>query len=104
MAGLPQADGSVKLRPVLILKELPGYRDFLVCGISTQLHQEIKGFDAILDGKSNDFKQTGLRQTSLIRLCFLAVLSRSQIPGSIGKINRELHQQLLERLAKYLME
>ncbi len=35
LAQLPQADGGTKLRPVLLLKELPGYKDFLVCGIST---------------------------------------------------------------------
>jgi mRNA interferase MazF len=38
LANLVQADGSFKLRPVLLLKRLPGYNDFLVCGISTQLH------------------------------------------------------------------
>ena len=39
LANLQLADGSVKLRPVLLLKQLPVYNDFLVCGISTQLHQ-----------------------------------------------------------------
>ncbi len=30
LANLAQADGTVKLRPVLLLKKLPGYNDFLV--------------------------------------------------------------------------
>ena len=32
---LIQSDGSSKLRPVLLLKILPKYNDYLVCGIST---------------------------------------------------------------------
>lgn len=36
---VPQADGKVKNRPALILREMPRYKDFLVCGISTQTHQ-----------------------------------------------------------------
>lgn len=104
LAGLPQADGSVKLRPVLLLKKLPGYNDFLVCGISTRLHQLIKDFDELIDEKSNNFIQTGgLRQSSIIRLGFLAVIPNNKTPGSIGRIDSTLHRNLLERLAKYLI-
>lgn len=35
---LPQADGGLKVRPALILKRLPKYHDFLVCGITSQIH------------------------------------------------------------------
>jgi mRNA interferase MazF len=104
LAALPQSDGNVKLRPVLLLRKLPGYNDFLVCGISTQIHQLIKGFDELIDEKNNAFAETGLRQASLIRLSFLAVLPNSRIAGSIGKIDFQTHRNLLERLAKYLME
>ncbi|MEK0178996.1 MAG: hypothetical protein EAZ98_04140 [Oscillatoriales cyanobacterium] len=34
---IPQADGTTKNRPAILLRELPPYRDFLVCGVSTQL-------------------------------------------------------------------
>jgi mRNA interferase MazF len=102
LASLPQADGSMKLRPVLLLKQLPGYNDFLVCGISTQLHQLIRNFDELVDEKNKDFIQTGLRQSSIIRLGFLAVIPHNKTPGSIGRIDPMLHRNLLERLAKYL--
>ena len=36
---VPQADGRLKNRPALFLREMPPYGDLLVCGISTQLHQ-----------------------------------------------------------------
>ncbi len=103
LANLPQSDGSFKLRPVLLLKQLPGYNDFLVCGISTQVHQLIVEFDELLDINENNFIQTGLRQSSIIRLSFLAVMPTNKIPGSIGKIESSLHKSLLKRLATYLL-
>ena len=42
---VPQADGTIKTRPAIILREMPPYKDFLVCGVSTQLHQQVKDFD-----------------------------------------------------------
>ncbi|HSK71565.1 MAG TPA: hypothetical protein VK892_07715, partial [Pyrinomonadaceae bacterium] len=50
-----QADGAIKNRPTLILREMPRFRDFLVCGISTQLHQKVKDFDEIISKKDSDF-------------------------------------------------
>ena len=67
---VPQANGIVKNRPAIFLREMPPYRDVLVCGISTQLHQEVKGFDEVVDQTDSDFAATGLRTTSLIRLGF----------------------------------
>jgi hypothetical protein len=42
---VPQADGTVKNRPAIVLREMPVYRDVLVCGVSTQLHQYVPGFE-----------------------------------------------------------
>ena len=42
---LPHADGQIKNRPVVLLRRLPPFGEFLVCGISTQLHQRVAGFD-----------------------------------------------------------
>jgi len=100
---LIQSDGSYKLRPALILKRLPKYNDFLVCGISTQLHQYIEGLDEVLNKENNNFAATGLHQTSIIRLSFLAVIPSKNIPGVIGKIDYTLHKELLQRLANFLV-
>jgi len=88
----PQADGKIKNRPVILLRELPPYKDFLVCDVSTQLHQEVPGFDDIISPSDPDFAVSGLRSQSLIRLGFLAVLPPNQIIGSIGAISSERHQ------------
>lgn len=102
LVGLPQSDGSNKLRPALILKKLPKYNDYLVCGISTQINQHIKDIDIILDDQSDYFHKTGLHKTSLIRLLFLAVIQNERIAGKIGKIQPAIHKDLLHRLAKFL--
>lgn len=61
-------------RLVLVLKKLPAYDDYLFCGISTQLHQKIEGFDEIILPTPIH----GIRQTSLIRLSFLVALSETR--------------------------
>jgi mRNA interferase MazF len=100
---VPQTDGVLKNRPAVFLREMRPYRDVLVCGISTQLHQEVKGFDEVVDQTDSDFVATGLKTRSLIRLGFLAVLPRSSVIGSIGTISSDRHKRLLKRLSEYLV-
>lgn len=78
---LPQADGPPKNRPALILRELPPFGDFLVCGISAQVHQAIPGFDEVVSRADADFAGSGLLVDSVIRLGFLAVLPRKKLLG-----------------------
>jgi mRNA interferase MazF len=99
---VPQADGRLKNRPAIILREMPSYGDLLVCGVSTQLHQCVKGFDEIISTTDKDFKTSGLLAESLIRLGFLSVLPRNRILGSIGTISQERHKRLLKTLSDYL--
>jgi mRNA interferase MazF len=100
---LPQADGIVKNRPALLLRQLPPFGDFLACGISTQLHQAVPEFDDVISRTDSDFPASGLVADSVIRLGFLAVLPRQRILGSIGKIAAERHARLLRNLGEYLM-
>ncbi len=100
---VPQANGAIKNRPAIILREMPPYKDLLVCGISTQLHQRVPGFDEIISPSDTDFVASGLRAESLIRLGFLAVLPRLNIIGSIGSISSERHHRLLKTLSDYLI-
>src|SRR5712692_8037358 len=100
---IPQADGMIKNRPAIILREMPPYKDFLVCGVSTQLDNEVKGFDELISSRDDDFESSGLRTTSLVRLGFLAVLPSAQVIGSIGSISSARHQALLQHLSSYLL-
>ena len=99
---VPQADGVIKNRPAIFLREMPPYRDVLACGVSTKLHQQVNSFDEVIQSSDLDFTASGLHSTSLIRLGFLAVLPRSEVIGSIGAISSERHKRLLKKLSDYL--
>lgn len=99
---VPQADGVVKNRPATVLREMPPYHDLLVCGVSTQLHRRVTGFDEIVSHDDPDFESSGLLSESLVRLGFLAVLPVGRIIGAIGSISAERHQRLLRHLSEYL--
>ena len=100
---VPQADGTMKNRPAIVLREMPVYRDVLVCGVSRQLHQYVPGFDEIISPTEADFAASGLVSPSLIRLSFLAVVPRRNIIGTIGAIAPERHKRLLQALSSYLI-
>ena len=102
LINMVQSDGNFKLRPALILKELPKYHDLLVCGISSQLNQFLNNYDEILSEENPDFKKTGLKRSSVIRLFFIAVVANENIAGSIGKISPTLHRELVKRLANFI--
>jgi len=105
LASLPQSDGKTKLRPVLLLRQFPPpYNDFLVCGISSQLHQRIVDFDELISESDVDFKNSGIIKESIIRLSFLAVISINLIAGTIGRISKQRHRKLLKRLSDYLLK
>src|SRR5439155_3209421 len=95
---VPQADGAVKNRPAIVLREMPPHGDLLVCGISTQLHQGVTGFDEIVSKDDGDFESSGLLHESLIRLGFLAVLPNKRIMGAIGSISPERERKPINSL------
>ena len=101
---LQQADGAVKSRPALLLRQLPPFGDYLACGISTQLHRAVRGADEAIVRGDPDFAASGLVADSVIRLGFLVVLPRPRIQGSIGEIASSRHARLLRNLARHLVE
>src|SRR5438067_612372 len=103
LPSLPQADGHRKIRPALVLSRMPGFGDFLVCGLSTQLNQEVSGFDETLVPADPDFEAAGLVYPSLVRLGYLHVLPESQFHGSIGYVSEARHKRLSTRLANHLL-
>jgi mRNA interferase MazF len=104
LAALPQADGRIKNRPALVLRTMPPHGDVLVCGISTQLHQEVPGFDDVVASVDPDFEASGLKAPSLIRLGFLASLPAAIFIGRIGTVATVRHVRLVKRLAAHLLD
>lgn len=86
----------------IMLKQMPPFNDWLLCGVSTQLHQEVKDFDILLNGKEGYFPTTGLLKSSIIRLGFLAVLPSAKILGKIGEVPNDIRNLALERLSHHL--
>jgi mRNA interferase MazF len=104
LSPFPQADGKTKNRPAVLLRIMPRFGDFLVCGVSRQLRQRVEDFDEVIAATDADFASSGLADTSLIRLGFLALLPSKEFIGAIGSISKERHQRLLRRLSDYLRE
>jgi mRNA interferase MazF len=102
LMSIAQADGQKKPRPVLLLREMPKYGDFLVCGISSQLQQHIPNFDELIQLNDTDFPDSGLVKPSVVRLSFLAIVRRADVMGQLGTISRDRYQRLLSNLANYL--
>ena len=102
----PQTDlEEGKLRPALLLGKLPGeYDDWLICMISSQTRQYIAGFDEIVKDNDEDFKQSGLKVTSLIRVGRLAVVSGEILLGAIGEISTKRLNRAKSNLSNWLTE
>jgi mRNA interferase MazF len=94
-----------KLRPGLLLNKLPGdYDDWLICMVSSQIQQLVPGFDETVKETDDDFKKSGLKVSSVIRVGRLAVVSGDILLGAIGEISAERLKAIKARLAKWLIE
>jgi mRNA interferase MazF len=102
---LPQIGGvGLKLRPALLLADLPGpYQNLLLCGVSTQLQQLRANWDELIQGGDADFPSSGLHRASAIRLGYLYAADSGEIAGVIGSIDRTRLQRLRQRLADHLL-
>jgi mRNA interferase MazF len=89
LALLPQTDGQGKYRPAVVWRQMPGFGDLLVCGISTQLRQQIANFDEVIEPSHDDFTTSGLKAPSLIRLGFIAVLPQVTSPETSDQFRAE---------------
>lgn len=102
----PQTDQvSGKLRPALVLRELPGpHGDWLICMISSQLSQQTPILDEILNQTDSDFERSGLKTSSLIRVGRLAVVDRRVLLGAIGEVDPQRLIRIRNRLSRWLSE
>jgi mRNA interferase MazF len=94
-----------KTRPALLLAKVPNdFDDWLLCMISSQLHQELSGLDEIVSEADTDFLLSGLKTTSLIRVTRLAVVSGDVLLGSIGEVGPTRLRRIKNRLARWIDE
>jgi mRNA interferase MazF len=101
----PQTDQTIgKLRPAVVLRRLPGpHDDWLICMISSQIHQHVADIDDIIRHTDADFSHSGLKTTSVIRVTRIAVLSGARLMGSIGNVSDERLDRIRARLARWIL-
>lgn len=91
-----------KLRPALILRELPGkFNDWLVCMISSKIDQQIHELDELV---APDFIQSGLKVPSVIRISRLVVVDGNILLGKLGQINTERLDKTRQKLSKWIIK
>jgi mRNA interferase MazF len=88
---------STKLRPALVLYE--GQKDVVVAFISSRI-DKLKSIDIIINENSLEFKQTGLKLTSTIKLDKVATISKELIVGEIGEIGSNLRKEVNSKITE----
>ena len=82
-----------KVRPTLILGVQNGGDDVTVCFLSSHVPNKIHKFEVFLDGKDKDFKKTGLKSNSTIKVTKIATLDKAVILGQIGELDtKNMHK------------
>jgi mRNA interferase MazF len=93
----------LRQRPALVVRELPGqFNDWLICMISSQLHQRIPDFDEVITPSDSDFRQSGLKLPSVIRIGRLAVVEGNILVGKLGQIDNQRLSLIKQRLARWI--
>ncbi len=100
----PQTDQIVgKLRPALVLRKLPGpYNDWLICMVSSHLSREISVFDEIITPDDLDFKDSGFKVPSLIRISRLAVVDAGIFLGKLGQVDTSRVIRIKQKLSSWI--
>ena len=97
-----QADGAIKLRPAVVLKQLPAGPDLVVCAISSKLNREMVGVDVVVDDQHPDFGPMGLPFPSLIRCAYLTTVPLSAVQDPIGAVREETFKRIIKQLTSLL--
>lgn len=100
----PQTDQTTgKLRPALVLRRLPGqHNDWLICMISSNIDQKIPDFDETIIPKDSDFRDSGLKVPSLVRISRLAVVDGDILIGKLGQIDIQRLKRIKQKLSRWL--
>lgn len=85
-----------KLRPALVIHE--DGPDIVVAFISSKMYGAEKA-SVFVDERHRDFKATGLKTSSAIRLDKVATVLRSLVIGEIGEAGPKLRREINEKLA-----
>ena len=100
----PRADlQKGKYRPVLLLSRLPGpFNDWLICAMTSQLRHEVKKWDEPIKRVDDDFKSSGLKVVSLIRIGKLGTVEEEVLEGVLGRVSAERLVRILQKIRVHI--
>jgi mRNA interferase MazF len=70
--------------------------------VSSQLGQEVPVLDEILTPDDSDFRNSGLKLPSVIRVCRFAAVNGDILIGKIGQINNIRLVRIKKNLAQWI--
>jgi len=79
-----------KFRPVLCLTEPKGkHKEIILAYITSNVKNNRLESDLIIKKTEKDFKKTGLKATSVIKLNKMLTLPQNMIVGSLGELSKQ---------------
>ena len=87
---------------MVVVNRMPPFSDYLVCALSSKLEHECAGFDDVIAADDDDFRASGLKVASLVRLGLVAAIPKSAVLGELGMISEARLQRLRSRLARHI--
>ena len=88
---------ATKLRPALVLYE--SEKDVVAAFISSRTEKP-KTTDITISTEHPEFKQTGLKLTSIIKLDKVATISKTLILGEIGEVGTKLKKEINRKIVE----
>lgn len=89
---------AAKLRPALVIYE--GEKDAIIVFISSQISSKLSNVDVLITKERSDFKKTGLKMDSVIKLDKIATVLKDLIVGELGELDKEMRQEVNQKLKK----
>ena len=87
---------TAKLRPALVLFEVE--KDIVVAFISSRLPEAPSPPEIVVKEDHSEFRQTGLKRSSVVRLDKVATITKDLVAGEIGEVGPALKKKINEAL------
>ena len=86
---------ALKVRPAVILtKEISSYNHVIIAFITSQINKATETSDLLINSSDTDFKQTGLKVSSAIRLHRLVTIPTKVIKRQLGTLPNSYSPEL----------
>ena len=91
---------AAKLRPALVIYE--GNKDVILVFITSKIPSPLTEVDILITEKQNMTKKTGLKVDSIIKLDKIATVLKDLIVGELGELDKELRNEVNQKLREII--